>query len=118
SDLVAQGADATLVKTAQDLLHEGKLKEAGKIYDQLLVSHDEPNVDRAAQNHFARAQIYALQFRPLDALPGYAKAYQYRPDHVDYAFEYAKLLKNQGQYGKAEIVLNGLLAQLRSPTAQ
>src|ERR1700730_16840375 len=117
SQAAAKGDDATLIKAAQDLLHEGKLEEAGKIYDQLL-SHDESNVERAAQDHFSRAQIYALQFRPLDALPHYATAYQYRLDRVDYAFEYADILANQTEYKKAESVLDGLLPQLRDLAAR
>jgi hypothetical protein len=36
SQAAGKGDDATLIKAAQDLLHEGKLEEAGKIYDQLL----------------------------------------------------------------------------------
>jgi tetratricopeptide (TPR) repeat protein len=73
SQAAAKGDDATLIKAVQDLLHKGKLEEAGNIYDQLLAC-DESNVDRAAQDHFGHAQIYALQFRPLDALPHYAMA--------------------------------------------
>ena len=117
SQAAAKGADATLLKTAQDLLHEGKLEEAGKIYDQLL-SHAEPDVDRAAQYHFSRAQIYALQFRPFDALPHYAKAYQYRPDRLEYADEYAFTLIDQKEHKKAESVCDNLLSQLRGLTAQ
>jgi hypothetical protein len=56
SQTAARGDDETLIKAAQDLLHEGKLEEAGKIYDQLL-SHDESNIERAAQDNFSRAQI-------------------------------------------------------------
>jgi len=66
SQAAAKGDYATLVKAAQDLLHKGKLEEAGNIYDQLL-ARDESNVDRVAQDHFGRAKIYALQFRPLAA---------------------------------------------------
>jgi tetratricopeptide (TPR) repeat protein len=117
SQAAAKGADATLLKTAQDLLHEGKLEEAGKIYDQLL-SHAEPDVDRAAQYHFSRAQIYALQFRPLDALPHYAKAYQYRPDRLEYANEYAFTLIGQKEYKKAEFVCDNSLSQLGGLAAQ
>jgi thioredoxin-like negative regulator of GroEL len=113
----AKGDDATLIKAAQDLLHEGKLEEAGKIYDQLL-ARDESNVDRAAQDHFGRAQIYALQFRPLDALPHYAMAYQYRPDRVEYALGYAGTLGRQNQFSKAEAIFEGLLPQMRDLAAQ
>jgi tetratricopeptide (TPR) repeat protein len=82
----AQGENTGLLQRAQDLLHEGELEGAGKIFDQLIV-RDEANVDRASQDHFNRAQSYALQFRPLDALPHYALAYQHRPERVDYALE-------------------------------
>src|SRR5208282_4000809 len=54
--LTAEGEDATLVQTAQDLLHEGKLDDARAIFDHLLQS-DEANVDRAAQDHFGRASV-------------------------------------------------------------
>jgi tetratricopeptide (TPR) repeat protein len=117
SQAAANGEDATLIKAAQDLLHEGKLEEAGKIYDQLL-ARDESTVDRAAQDHFARAEIYALQFRPLDALPHYAMAYQYRPDSVEYALGYAGILQHQNQFSKAEAVLGGLLPKMRDLAAQ
>jgi Tetratricopeptide repeat len=117
SQAAAKGDDATLIKAAQDRLHEGKLEEAGKIYDQLL-ARDESNFDRAAQDHFGRAQIYALQFRPLDALPHYAMAYQYRPDRVEYALGYAQILERQKQLSKAEAVFEGLLPQVRDLAAQ
>jgi len=115
SQAVAKGDEATLIKAVQDLLHKGKLEEAGNIYDQLL-ARDESNVDRAAQNHFGRAQT--LQFRPLDALPHYAMAYQYRPDHVEYALGYARILGHQKQFSKAEAVFEGLLPQMRDLAAQ
>jgi len=79
--LEAKGEDATLIQTAQDLLHEGKLDEAHKVYDRLIAS-DEANVDRAAEHHFSRAILFALQFRMADALADYAQAYQYRPHDV------------------------------------
>ena len=82
--LVAKGEDATFVQSAQDLLHEGKLDEARAIFDRLIQS-DEANVDRAAQDHFGRAIVLALQFHMDEALPDYAKAYQYRPDDLRYA---------------------------------
>ena len=85
----AKGEDATLVQTAQDLLHQGKLDEARKIYDRLIAS-DEANVDRAAQDHFARATIFALQFHMIEALPDYAEAYQLRPKNPQYASEYSR----------------------------
>jgi tetratricopeptide (TPR) repeat protein len=99
--LEAKGEDATLVQTAQDLLHEGKLDEARKIYDRLIAS-DEANVDRAAEHYFGRATTFALDFRMADALPDYAQAYQYRPRNVLYASEYARAAYIERQYAEAE----------------
>ena len=115
--LAAKGEDATLVETAQDLLHQGKLEEARAIFDRLLKS-DEANVDRAAQDHFGRASVFALQFRLDEALPDYAKAYQYRPDDQRYAEAYAYALLKQRDYPKAEMVLQELLGQRRELAAQ
>jgi tetratricopeptide (TPR) repeat protein len=115
--LAAKGEDATLVQTAQDLLHEGKLDEARAIFDRLLQS-DEANVDRAAQDHFGRATIYTLQFRPDEALPDYAQAYQYRPDDQNYATVYGYWLLEQKDYPKADAVLQELLKHQRSLAKQ
>ena len=103
--LAAKGQDATLVQTAQDLLHEGKLEEAHAIFDRLIQS-DEANVDRAAQDHFGRASVFALQFRLDEALPDYAKAYQYRSGDQRYAAAYANALEQQRDYPKEELVLS------------
>ena len=115
--LAAKGEDATLVQTAQDLLHEGKLEEARAIFDRLIQS-DEANVDRAAQDHFGRASVFALQFRLDEALPDYAKAYQYRPDDQRFAEAYAYALQQQRDYPKAELVLQELLRHRRELAAQ
>ena len=119
--LAAKSEDATLVQTAQDLLHEGKLQEAHAIFDRLIQS-DEANVDRAkdraAQDYFGRASVFALQFRLDEALPDYAKAYQYRPDDQRYASAYGDALQHQRDYPKAELVLQELLRQLRTSATQ
>ncbi len=115
--IAAKGEDATLVETAQDLLHQGKLEEARAIFDRLLQS-DEANVDRAAQDHFGRASVFALQFRFDEALPDYAEAYQYRPDDQRYALAYALVLEKQKDYLKAESVFQELTRQQRSGATQ
>jgi tetratricopeptide (TPR) repeat protein len=115
--LAAKGQDATLVQTAQDLLHEGNLEEAHAIFDRLIQS-DEANVDRAAEDHFGRASVFALQFRLDKALPDYAKAYQYRPDDRRYASAYSYALNQERDYHTAELVLQSLLKQQRSFVAQ
>ncbi len=115
--LTANGGDATMVQSAQDLLHEGKLEEARAIFDRLIQS-DEANVDRAAQDFFGRASVFALQFRLDKALPDYAKAYQYRPDDRRFAGAYAFVLQKQKDYPKAEAVLQELLRHQRELAAQ
>lgn len=114
--LAAKGQDATLVQTAQDLLREGKLEEAHAIFDRLIQS-DETDVDRAAQDHFGRANVFALQYRLDEALPDYAKAYQYRPENQRYASAYGDALVGQKEYPKAKVVLEGLVKQQRSRAA-
>jgi tetratricopeptide (TPR) repeat protein len=99
--LAARGEDPTLVETAQDLLHEGRLEEARKIYDRLIAS-DEGNVDRAVQDYFDRATIFALQFRTAEALSDYAKTYQYRPTNPLYASNYASAAYRERHYAEAE----------------
>jgi tetratricopeptide (TPR) repeat protein len=115
--LEAKGEDATLVQTAQRLLHEGKLDEARKIYDRLITS-DEANVDRAAENHYVRANIFSLEFRMTDALRDYAQAYQYRPDNLQYAIGYAGAAFRERQYSEAEMVLTAALQLSRDLAAR
>jgi tetratricopeptide (TPR) repeat protein len=100
-ELAAKGEDASLVQTAQDLLHQGKLEEARKIYDRLIAS-DEGNVDRAAQHYFDRATILSLQFHMVEALPDYEKAYRYRPNNPIYAAGYAATAYRERSYKEAE----------------
>ncbi|HEY1778830.1 MAG TPA: tetratricopeptide repeat protein [Roseiarcus sp.] len=115
--LAANGQDATLVQTAQDLLHEGKFKEARAIFDRLIQS-DEANVDRAAQDYFGRATVFALQFRFDQALPDCAKAYEYRPNDQLYVETYAYALWQQKDFSKLEVVLQELLKQQRTLATQ
>jgi len=108
---------AALIETAQEALHAGKFEEAGAIYDRL-IALDAPDINRLAQDHFNRAQILALQFRPLDALPHYAKAYQYKPDRIEYAGGYASILTTETQIKEAEAVLDGFLRSQRALMAK
>src|SRR5271155_1557988 len=82
------------------------------------LSSTKADVDHAAQEHFGRASVFALQFRLDEALPDYAKAYQYRPDDQRYGEAYAYALHQQRDYPKAEAVLQELLKQRRSQAAQ
>jgi tetratricopeptide (TPR) repeat protein len=115
--LGASGQDVTLVQTAQDLLHDGKLDEARAIFDGLIQS-DDANVDRAARDYFGRASVFALQLSFDKALLDYAKAYQYRPNDQRFAESYSYALQAQRDYTKAEAVLQELLRQRREQVAR
>jgi tetratricopeptide (TPR) repeat protein len=115
--LMAKGEDTTLVQAAQNLLNEGKLEDAGKIVDQLLVK-DETNVDRAARDNFNRASIYALQFRMIEALPFYAEAYRYRSDNKSYYLGYFSSLLQEKQYETAETITKYQVIHIGKLTAQ
>jgi tetratricopeptide (TPR) repeat protein len=80
-----------LAQQALTLVEEGKLDEAGALLDRLL-EQEEADIDQTAANHFRRAQVFALQFAPIQALPHYAKAYQYRRENPAYARAYADAL--------------------------
>jgi len=93
-----------LSRRAEQFLHEGELAKAGQVLDQIL-QNDEKNVDRIAADHYNRALAFLLQFRPVDALPHLAKAYQYRPEHWGYGEVYGTVLLEQNDFGPAESVL-------------
>src|SRR5439155_8595968 len=73
--------DSALSREAEEYLRAGELEKAGAALDQIL-SKEERRVDRAAANHYNRGLLFELQFRPLDALPHFEKAYRYRPEEV------------------------------------
>jgi tetratricopeptide (TPR) repeat protein len=62
---------------------------------------------------FSRAQVYQLQFQPLQALPHLEKAHRYRPENVDYALAYAELLQEQHEFKPAETIYTEILSRLR-----
>ncbi len=111
SQFSAGNDDSALARRAEDLLHAGDLDQAGAILDQILAKQ-EPKVDRFAANHYRRALVFELQFRPLDALPHFEKAYQYRPDEVSYGLHYASALAAEHDFKRAEPVFLAILARI------
>lgn len=89
------GDDSVLSRQAEECLHEGELEKAGTILDQILGS-EEKQIDRTAANHYSRALVFELQFRPQDALTHFEKAYRYRPEEVKYGLEYRLDLPRRG----------------------
>src|SRR5580765_708930 len=77
------GDNSALSRQAEEYLQAGELEKAGAVLDQIL-NKEESSVDRAAIDHYNRGQLFELQFRPVDALPHFQTAYQYRPEEVGF----------------------------------
>jgi len=106
------GDDSLLSRQAEEYLREGELEKAGTILDQIL-GREEKEIDQVAANHYNRALLFELQFRPLDALSHLKIAYQYRPQQVKYGEEYSHVLLNQNDFDRAEPVLLATLDNAR-----
>jgi tetratricopeptide (TPR) repeat protein len=87
TQLSKAGDDSVLSRQAEEYLHEGELEKAGAILDQIL-GGEEKQIDRTAANHYNRALVFQLQFRPVDAQPHLKRAYEYRPEEVKYGLDY------------------------------
>jgi hypothetical protein len=113
--LAAEGQDSPLAQQVQAFLKEGKLEEAGSLLDRLIEA-EEKAVERVAAYHFNRAEVYTLQFQngPLEAPWHYRKAYNYRPDNIEYAHCYAATLQAQRDFQPAEAIYQTNLATLRA----
>src|SRR6516162_7935575 len=112
TQLSQAGDDSALSHQAEEYLHEGELEKAGAILDQIL-GGEEKQIDRTAANHYNRALVFQLQFRPLDAQPHLKKAYEYRPEEVKYGLDYGKLLLEENDFKNAEPVLSATLDHAR-----
>ena len=66
-----------------------------------------------AENHYNRAQLYELQFDIPNALRHYAKAFQYRPDNVEYGIKYTDILTSNTDYVEARTVFTRTIQALR-----
>jgi tetratricopeptide (TPR) repeat protein len=62
------GDDSALSRQAEEYLHQGELEKAGAELDHIL-QKEEKEVDLIAANHYNRALVFELQFRPAEALP-------------------------------------------------
>lgn len=111
--LKAQGSNNELSQEARESLRSGNLDKAGQILDKLLESQ-ERTVDEVAENHFNRGLLFELEFRQNDAIPHLKKAFQYRPENIQYANEYATLLQELGEYSEVEPIYLRILGKLRA----
>ena len=102
-DLEAE-PDSELSQRARALLEAGKLHEAGTAYEALIkLAEERRDVEsaRIASYSLNRGRIFQLDFKPLEALPYYEKAYSLLPDNPQYAARYASLLLEQLDYRRA-----------------
>jgi hypothetical protein len=88
------GVTSELARTAQDYLRRGALKEAGEVLDRIIAQEGKA-LPRLASDHFSRALVYELQFRPTDAITHLERAHRFAPQDWRYASEYALLLAEQ-----------------------
>jgi tetratricopeptide (TPR) repeat protein len=97
-----------LGQQAAKTLQAGDLALAGKLLDQLIAKREQV-VDKLAANHFNRAVVFQLQYKPVQALPHLKKAYNYRAENRKYAFAYALLLAKQRQFKQAILIYEDIL---------
>ena len=126
-NLEAKKVLSQFAKQAQQQLEDGKLDEAGRLYDELIEKVKEQRRklieqlkkqielmdDLEANASHPRGQIYLLQYKPLQALPFLESAYRLRPANRDYAHAYAVLLQNQNQHAQAITIYEQNLQRLR-----
>jgi tetratricopeptide (TPR) repeat protein len=115
--LAQSGDDSVLSRQAEEYIHQGEFEKAGAILDEILKKEEteiDRFADRIAANHYNRGLVFALQFQPLQALPHYEKACQYRPGNAAYALAYGTLLGKQKTYTKAEPILLSALQIMRN----
>jgi hypothetical protein len=115
--LSAPGSHAELSHQAQSYIEAGELEKAEAILDGILKS-DEEREKQDAADYYTRGLASELDFKPLDALPYFAKAYRLQPENPDYGLHYALALLKEHQYAKAGRVLEDVLEQERELAAK
>lgn len=104
--------DNELSKQTLTALQAGDLNKAGELLDKLIAQREQ-TVDKLASDHFNRAKVFRLQFKPIQALPHAEKAYRYRPENTKYADAYAYLLQKQNQHAQAITIYEQNLQRYR-----
>jgi Tfp pilus assembly protein PilF len=111
------GPNEELARQAENYLHEGELEKARDILDRIL-TEDDKEVSRIAAHNYNRGLIAQLEFKPVEALPYFDKAYRFRPENLEYGSNYGAVLLAQHQYAKAEPVLTDVLERLPALAAK
>jgi tetratricopeptide (TPR) repeat protein len=111
--LGADGRAHGLLQEAHILVQAGKLADAGALLDRVLASSDEAPPERLAASHFSRAELFALPFQFREARPHYAAAARRHEPSPQFAYRYAVVLQQQGQYTEVEPLYRAALQALR-----
>ena len=117
NQLKQSGVNPELSKQAQEYIHQGDFERARTVLDQLIKA-DEKEVDRVAADYYQRGLLAELEFKPLEALPDFERAYRLNPEKLMTANKYSSLLLNQHEYAKAESVLNAAIPRGRDAVAR
>ena len=110
SQSVQPSANGSLEAKADAAYHEGRLDDARRWLEQAL-QHD----PHSARAHALLGLILARQNDPPGALRNLRQAREIEPENPDYAYDYAVLLLQDGQFAAAIPILEGLHQQ--SPRA-
>ena len=92
-----------LAHQIQQSFKQGDLDNTGQLLDQI-ISREVQHVDseELANVHYLRSKVYDLQYQPFERLKHLKKVTSLRPDNMDYAYEYRKLLEQK----KSEVAAN------------
>ncbi len=115
--LSAPGSHAELSRQAESYIQAGELDKAEEILDSVLKGEDAEE-NQFAMDNYNRGLIAELNFKPLEALPFFAKAYRLQPENPEYGLHYARLLLQEHQFNKAEPVIGDALEQQRALVAK
>jgi predicted Zn-dependent protease len=96
-------ASGSLEAKADAAYHEGRLEDARRLLEQA-IQHD----PRSARAHALLGLILARQKDPQGALRNLQDAHEIEPENPDYAYNYAVLLLEDGQFAAAIPILEGL----------
>jgi tetratricopeptide (TPR) repeat protein len=106
------GPDSELFRQAREYLHQGEFDKANEILDRIL-DDDEKQARELAAHQYVKGLAEQIQFRPVEALPHFEKAYRFRPENPTYGLKYGQSLVEENEFRKAEPVLEDTLDRAR-----
>jgi tetratricopeptide (TPR) repeat protein len=95
-------------RRAEELLRDGKLDEAGALFDQLIQQHHN-NLIQLAQLHYLRAKVYLLESDESNMRAQLERSHALDPENLEYANDYGGALAEVQQFDEARIVFRRAL---------